>query len=201
MIPQRGGKYKQVNLRKAKKRDAEPLSDCRQKAILPRRGRIALSANERIAEFLDFAIQAKFAYVNKLRARTARPCMGFRILFRIRSFIPVSATGRRSNPDPRFRRASADKTPRCRSSPRCPCRESAAASQAERLPFGICRSSCCASRCCSPRRPPMRPSLRRFRRQPASPCRSKAPPPHVENWRRYPRRVRPARSGAVYAPC
>ena len=25
-----------------------------------------LSANERIAEFLDFAIQAKFAYVNKL---------------------------------------------------------------------------------------------------------------------------------------
>ena len=66
MIPQRGGKYKQVTLRKAKKRDAEPLSDCRQKAILPRRGRIALSANERIAEFLDFAIQAKFAYVNKL---------------------------------------------------------------------------------------------------------------------------------------
>ena len=65
MIPQRGGKYKQVNLRKAKKRDAEPLSDCRQKAILPRRGRIALSANERIAEY--FAIQAKFAYVNKLR--------------------------------------------------------------------------------------------------------------------------------------
>ena len=28
------------------------LSDCRPKAILPRRGRIALSANERIAEFL-----------------------------------------------------------------------------------------------------------------------------------------------------
>ena len=43
------------------------VSDCRQKAILPRRGRIALSANERIAEFLDFAIQAKFAYVNKLK--------------------------------------------------------------------------------------------------------------------------------------
>ena len=42
-------------------------SDCRQKAILPPEGgRIALSANERIAEFLDFAIQAKFAYVNKL---------------------------------------------------------------------------------------------------------------------------------------
>ena len=33
-------------------------------------GRIALSANERIAEFLDFAIQAKFAYVNKLRRKT-----------------------------------------------------------------------------------------------------------------------------------
>ena len=31
--------------------------------------RIALSANERIAEFLDFAIQAKFAYVNKLRRK------------------------------------------------------------------------------------------------------------------------------------
>ena len=28
---------------------------------------MALSANERIAEFLDFAIQAKFAYVHKLR--------------------------------------------------------------------------------------------------------------------------------------
>ena len=49
-----------------KKRERNHASDCRQKAILPRRGRIALSANERIAEFLDFAIQAKFAYVNKL---------------------------------------------------------------------------------------------------------------------------------------
>ena len=49
-------------------------SDCRQKAILPPEGgRIALSANERIAEFLDFTIQVKFAYVNKLRARNARP--------------------------------------------------------------------------------------------------------------------------------
>ena len=28
---------------------------------------MALSANERIAEFLDFAIQVKFAYVNKLK--------------------------------------------------------------------------------------------------------------------------------------
>ena len=43
------------------------VADGRQKAILPPEGgRIALSANERIAEFLDFAIQAKFAYVNKL---------------------------------------------------------------------------------------------------------------------------------------
>ena len=41
-------------------------ADCRQKAILPPQGRIALSANERIAEFLSFAIRAKFAYVNKL---------------------------------------------------------------------------------------------------------------------------------------
>ena len=30
-------------------------------------GGIALSANERIAEFPDFAIQARFDYVNKLR--------------------------------------------------------------------------------------------------------------------------------------
>ena len=34
----------------------------------PEGGRIAFSANERIAEFLGFAIQAEFAYVNKLRA-------------------------------------------------------------------------------------------------------------------------------------
>ncbi|MFR8176269.1 MAG: hypothetical protein ACLVB5_03880 [Christensenellales bacterium] len=46
----------------------QPASDRRQKAIfLPEGGRIAISANERIAEFLDFAIQAKFAYVNKLK--------------------------------------------------------------------------------------------------------------------------------------
>ena len=51
-----------------KERRTLPASDCRQKAILPPEGgRIALSANERIDEFLDFAIQAKFAYVNKLR--------------------------------------------------------------------------------------------------------------------------------------
>ena len=45
----------------------QPASDRRQKAISPEGGRIAISANERIAEFLDFAIQAKFAYVNKLK--------------------------------------------------------------------------------------------------------------------------------------
>ena len=44
-----------------------PFQTVDKKLFSPRRGRIALSANERIAEFLDFAIQAKFAYVNKLR--------------------------------------------------------------------------------------------------------------------------------------
>ena len=55
---------------KAEKRAPETtlFADGRQKAILPPKGgRIALSANERMAEFLDFAIQAKFAYVNKLK--------------------------------------------------------------------------------------------------------------------------------------
>jgi len=47
-----------------------PLQTVDKKLFSPRRGRIALSANERIAEFLDFAIQAKFAYVNKLRRKT-----------------------------------------------------------------------------------------------------------------------------------
>ena len=50
----------------------DAVSGCRQKAIFPLRGRIALSANERIAEFLDFAIQAKFAYVNKLKRHGCR---------------------------------------------------------------------------------------------------------------------------------
>ena len=35
--------------------------------FFPPKGRIALFANERISEFLDFAIQAKFAYGNKLK--------------------------------------------------------------------------------------------------------------------------------------
>ena len=36
------------------------------KSYSPPKGRIALSANERIAEFPGFAIQTKFADVNKL---------------------------------------------------------------------------------------------------------------------------------------
>ena len=44
-----------------------PLQTVDKKLFAPEWGRIALSANERIAEFLDFALQAKFAYVNKLR--------------------------------------------------------------------------------------------------------------------------------------
>ena len=36
-----------------------------------------LSANERIAEFLDFAIQAKFAYVNKLSGQGFAPPLSF----------------------------------------------------------------------------------------------------------------------------
>ena len=46
----------------------------------PRRGRIVLSANERTAEFLDFAIQAKFAYVNK-RKKGCRHHPRMRIFF------------------------------------------------------------------------------------------------------------------------
>ena len=48
-------------------RRAEPAcSDRRQKSYSPPEGgRIALSANERIDGFLSFAIQTKFAYVNK----------------------------------------------------------------------------------------------------------------------------------------
>ena len=43
-----------------------PLQTVDKKLFSPEGGRIALSANERVAEFLDFAIQAKFADVNKL---------------------------------------------------------------------------------------------------------------------------------------
>ena len=44
-----------------------PIQTVDKKLFSPEGGRIALSANERIAEFLDFVLQAKFAYVNKLR--------------------------------------------------------------------------------------------------------------------------------------
>ena len=44
-----------------------PIQTVDKKLFAPEGGRIALSANERIAEFLDFAIQVKFAYVNELR--------------------------------------------------------------------------------------------------------------------------------------
>ena len=43
------------------------------KSYSPRRERIALSANERIDGFLDFAIQTKFAYVNKRRGGLNQP--------------------------------------------------------------------------------------------------------------------------------
>ena len=59
------------------------------KPFSPRRGRIALSANERIAEFLDFAIQAKFAYVGKLPHK-----------FRIDSFSAISRTQKNGQPKP-----------------------------------------------------------------------------------------------------
>ena len=44
-----------------------PIQTVDKKLFAPEGGRIALSANERMAEFLDFVLQAKFAYVNKLR--------------------------------------------------------------------------------------------------------------------------------------
>ena len=44
-----------------------PIQTVDKKLFAPEGGRIALSANERISEFLDFAIQVKFAYVNELR--------------------------------------------------------------------------------------------------------------------------------------
>ena len=44
-----------------------PIQTVDKKLFAPEGGRIAHSANERIAEILDFAIQVKFAYVNELR--------------------------------------------------------------------------------------------------------------------------------------
>ena len=54
-----------------------PVQTVDKKLFAPEGGRIALSANERIAEFLDFAIQVKFAYVNKLRRAQLAFCLLF----------------------------------------------------------------------------------------------------------------------------
>ena len=51
----------------------QPVQTADKKLFSPEGGRIALSANERIDGFLSFAIQTKFAYVNKQgRADSAR---------------------------------------------------------------------------------------------------------------------------------
>ena len=54
-----------------------PIQTVDKKLFAPEGGRIALSANERIAEFLDFAIQVKFAYVNELRRAQPAFCLLF----------------------------------------------------------------------------------------------------------------------------
>ena len=54
-----------IHLKKTLPQKTEGSQTVDKKLFSPEGGRIALSANERIAEFLDFAIQAKFAYVNK----------------------------------------------------------------------------------------------------------------------------------------
>ena len=47
------------------RKNGQSLQTADKKLFSPEGGRIALSENERIAEFLDFAIQSKFAYVSK----------------------------------------------------------------------------------------------------------------------------------------
>ena len=54
------------------KKNENRLQTVDKKLFSPEGGRIALSANERIAKFLNFTIQAKFAYVNKLKRAEAR---------------------------------------------------------------------------------------------------------------------------------
>ena len=54
-----------------------PIQTVDKKLFSPFGGRIALSANERIAEFLDLVLQAKFAYVNKLRRAHPAFCLLF----------------------------------------------------------------------------------------------------------------------------
>ena len=46
---------------------SSPIQTVDKKLFSLEGGRTALSANERIDEFLDFVLQAEFAYVNKLR--------------------------------------------------------------------------------------------------------------------------------------
>ena len=82
------------------------------KLFSPRRGRIALSVNERIAEFLDFAIQAKFAYVNKLRQGGIRRPPEIIIHTKtvneqIRNFAQILITGAQCAPLQRCEKATA----------------------------------------------------------------------------------------------
>ena len=51
----------------AKKAGKARFQTVDKKLFSPEEGRIALSTNERIAEFLDFVLQAKLAYVSKLK--------------------------------------------------------------------------------------------------------------------------------------
>ena len=70
------------------KKNENRLQTVDKKLFSPEGGRIALSANERIAEFLNFAIQAKFAYVNKLKTKiVCIPCLLVPICIRWR--LPV----------------------------------------------------------------------------------------------------------------
>ena len=79
--------YKKVVYRGLKKNENR-LQTVDKKLFSPEGGRIALSANERIAEFLNFAIQAKFAYVNKLKTKiVCIPCLPVPICIRWR--LPV----------------------------------------------------------------------------------------------------------------
>ena len=70
------------------KKNENRLQTVDKKLFSPEGGRIAISANERIAEFLNFAIQAKFAYVNKLKTKiVCMPCLPVPICIRRR--LPV----------------------------------------------------------------------------------------------------------------
>ena len=66
-----------------------PLQTVDKKLFSPEGGRIALSANERIAGFFDFAIQIKFAYVNKQRGGLIQPALYVDAFFRRLSPVPA----------------------------------------------------------------------------------------------------------------